>query len=226
MFEAAGARPCAPRAVYLRGLEESQIFVGIYRVGYGHIAEGMDISGLEDEYRHARSLGIPQLLYVLRGGVMDPKLRALVDEFTSPEITVGYYTEASELAETIKTDLVALVSDYFRRGRLYAEPAVVDPGALAEALTPTRQRLLREEVEDELGSLLDADPVVLVTGPLGSGKTVFLSVLSKKRNWAFVECGEKALQDVLTDAANAVRLLLSLPAKTFLHPSAAEGCSA
>ena len=222
MFEAAGARPYAPRAVYLRGLEESQIFVGIYRVGYGHIAGGMDISGLEDEYRHARSLGIPQLLYVLRGGVMEPKLRALVDQFTGPEITVGYYTEASELAETIKTDLVALLSDYFRRGRLYAEPAVVDPGALAEALTPTRQRLLREEVEDELGSLLDADLVALVTGPLGSGKTIFLSVLSKKRNWAFVECGEKALQDVLTDAANAVRLLLSLPARTFLHPSAAE----
>ncbi len=222
MFEAAGARPYAPRTVYLRGLEESQIFVGIYREGYGHIAEGMDISGLEDEYRHARSLGIPQLLYVLRGGVMEPKLKTLVDEFTSPEITVGYYTEANELGETIKTDLVALVSDYFRRGRLYVEPVVVDPGALAEALTPAAQRLLREEVEDQLGSRLDADPLALVIGPLGSGKTIFLSVLSKKRNWAFVECGEKALQDVLTDAANAVRLLLGLPGKIYLHPSAAQ----
>ena len=222
MFEAAGARPYAPRAVYVRGLEESQIFVGIYRVGYGHIAEGMDISGLEDEYRLARSLGIPQLLYVLRGGVMEPRLRALVDEFTSPEITVGYYTGATDLAETIKTDLVALVSDYFRRGRLYAEPAVVDPGALAEALAPAGHRLSRETVEDELGSQLAADPVALVTGPLGSGKTVLLSVLSKKRNWAFVECGEKTLQDIVTDAANAVRLRLSLPARTFLHPSAAQ----
>ena len=35
MFEGAGARAHAPRPVYLRGLEESQIFVGIYREGYG-----------------------------------------------------------------------------------------------------------------------------------------------------------------------------------------------
>ena len=56
MFEAAGARPYPPRSVYLRGLEESQIFVGIYREGYGYIAEGMNISGLEDEYRYSSAL--------------------------------------------------------------------------------------------------------------------------------------------------------------------------
>ena len=79
MFEAAGARPYPPRSVYLRGVEESQIFVGVYREGYGYVAEGMEISGLEDEYRHSSLRGIPQLLYVLRAGEMEPKLRALVD---------------------------------------------------------------------------------------------------------------------------------------------------
>ena len=45
MFEGAGARPSAARSVYLRGLEESHIFVGIYREGYGYIEKEMEVSG-------------------------------------------------------------------------------------------------------------------------------------------------------------------------------------
>ena len=222
MFEGAGARPYAPRSVYLQGLDESQIFVGIYREGYGYIADGMNTSGLEDEYRYARSLGIPQLLYVLRGGEMEPKLRALVDGFTGPDITVSYFEEASEVAEGIRKDLVALVSDYFARGRSYAQSSPTDSGVVADALVPSNRRLRREKVERELEKQLEVDSVALLTGPLGSGKTVFLSALSSERDWAFVECGEKPPQEVLADASNAIRALLDLPAKAFLLPTDAQ----
>ena len=222
MFEAAGARPYPPRSIYLQGLEESQIFIGIYREGYGYIAEDMDISGLEDEYRYSRALGIPQLLYVLRDGKMEPNLKALIDDFTGPNVTVGYFQETSDLTEAIRTDLVALVSDYFNRGRSYILSSPTDPLVIADALVPPNRRLRRQNVEVELEMHLDDNPAVLVTGPLGSGKTVFLSTLAKAQRWAFAECGEKPPQEILADVANAVRALLDLPAKAFLLPEEAQ----
>ena len=219
MFEAAGARPHAPRSVYLRGLEESQILVGIYREGYGYIAGDMEISGLEDEYRFARSLGIPQLLYVVRDGAMESRLKALVDEFKTSEITVAYFEDAAELADKIGSDLVALVSDYFRRGTSYTQSIPTDPRVLADALVPPTGRLQRKNMELELESQLEVHLAVLVTGPLGSGKTVFVSALSSEQGWAFVECGENTPHEVLTDAANAIRCSLDLPAKAFVGSS-------
>ena len=144
------------------------------------------------------------------------RLRALVDEFTGPSITIGYFEAAAELADRVRKDLVALVSDYFTRGRSYGETAPTEPSLVADALVPPAGRLRREKVEIELEAQLETDPVALVTGPLGSGKTVFLSALSAKRGWSFVECGEKSPQEVLADAANAVRALLDLPPKAFL----------
>lgn len=222
MFEAAGARPHAPRSVYLRGLEESQIFIGIYREGYGYIAPDMDISGLEDEYRHAGSLGIPCLLYVLRGASTEARLQALVDEFTGPDLTVAYYEQAAELNDRIRADLVALVSDYFRRGQSYTGTTPTDPGLIADALAPAEKRIRREHLEQSLENQLKKDPVALTIGPLGSGKTVFLSDLSQRNKWAFVHCGEKSPLEVLADATNSIRGLIGLPTKAFLLVSEAQ----
>ena len=55
-----GARPHPPRSMYRAYLAQSQVFVGIYWQRYGWVAPGMDISGLEDEYRLAA--GKPMLL--------------------------------------------------------------------------------------------------------------------------------------------------------------------
>lgn len=216
MFEGAGARPHAPRAVYLRGLDESQIFVGIYREGYGYVAPEMEISGLEDEYRYATNLGLPRLLYVLRGAKMEARLKGLVDEFKSPELTVGQYVDVPEIGERIRNDLVALVADYFRRGRSYAALVPTPPGVLAESLAPSARRVRREHVVAALEKQLERDPVALISAPLGTGKTVFLSALAEQKGWAFVQCGEKSPQEVLADAANSIRAFLDLPAKAYL----------
>ena len=56
LFEHLGARAYSARTLYLSRLRSSQVMVAIYRSGYGYIdaANGMTISGLEDEYRLAR----------------------------------------------------------------------------------------------------------------------------------------------------------------------------
>src|SRR6516165_5401141 len=46
-----GARPHPPRSMYRAYLAQSRVFVGIYWQRYGWVAPGMDISGLEDEFR-------------------------------------------------------------------------------------------------------------------------------------------------------------------------------
>ena len=61
MFEL-GARPYPPRDLYRAYLEQSDVFVGIYADSYGWVAPGMEVSGLEDEYR--LSVGKPRLIYI------------------------------------------------------------------------------------------------------------------------------------------------------------------
>jgi Domain of unknown function (DUF4062) len=59
-----GARPHPPQSMYRAYLDQSQIFVGIYWQRYGWVGPGMEISGLEDEFRLAA--GKPMLLYLKR----------------------------------------------------------------------------------------------------------------------------------------------------------------
>jgi hypothetical protein len=46
-----GARPYPPRDLYRAYLEQSDVFIGIYAESYGWVGPGMEVSGLEDEYR-------------------------------------------------------------------------------------------------------------------------------------------------------------------------------
>ena len=61
MFEL-GARPHPPQELYRAYLAQSDIFIGLYWQSYGWVGPGMDISGLEDEFRLAGSR--PRLLYL------------------------------------------------------------------------------------------------------------------------------------------------------------------
>ncbi|HEV8278199.1 MAG TPA: DUF4062 domain-containing protein [Streptosporangiaceae bacterium] len=72
------ARPHPPRSMYRAYVEQSQVFVGIYWQRYGWVAPGMEISGLEVEYRLAA--GKPMLLYV-KGPAPDqePRLMAMIE---------------------------------------------------------------------------------------------------------------------------------------------------
>src|SRR5215470_14516186 len=78
VFYESGARPHPPRAMYRAYLKQSQVFVGIYWQRYGWVAPGMEISGLEDEFRLAA--GKPMLLYLKRPAPdQEPRLAAMID---------------------------------------------------------------------------------------------------------------------------------------------------
>jgi Domain of unknown function (DUF4062) len=83
-----GARPHPPRSMYRAYLAQSQVFVGIYWQRYGWVAPGMEISGLEDEFRLAA--GKPMLLYVKRPAPeQEPRLAAMLDGIRAAGVLPG-----------------------------------------------------------------------------------------------------------------------------------------
>jgi predicted ATPase/class 3 adenylate cyclase len=108
-----GARPHPPRSMYRAYLAQSQVFVGIYWQRYGWVAPGMEISGLEDEFRLAA--GKPMLLYLKRPAPdQEPRLTAFLDSIRAAG-TVSYRTFATarELERLLADDLAVLLSESF-----------------------------------------------------------------------------------------------------------------
>src|SRR5215470_3636872 len=117
VFYESGARPHPPRAMYRAYLKQSQVFVGIYWQRYGWVAPGMEISGLEDEFRLAS--GKPMLLYLKRPAPdQEPRLAAMIDGIRAAG-TVSYraFATARELEQLLADDLAVLLSETFAGGR-------------------------------------------------------------------------------------------------------------
>ena len=135
-----GARPHPPRSMYRAYLDQSQVFVGIYWQRYGWVAPGMEISGLEDEYRLAA--GKPMLLYLKRPAPdQEPRMKAFIDSIRAAG-TVSYRTFATprELERLLADDLAVLLSESFAGAAAgVAAPGVSQawPGQPGQAELPT-----------------------------------------------------------------------------------------
>src|SRR5215467_13492662 len=134
-----GARPHPPRSMYRAYLEQSQVFVGIYWQRYGWVAPGMEISGLEDEYRLAS--GKPMLLYLKRPAPeQEPRLAAMIDGIRAAG-TVSYrpFATARELERLLADDLAVLLSESFTGAAASIAapgPSPVGPGKPGEMDLP------------------------------------------------------------------------------------------
>jgi predicted ATPase len=173
-----GARPHPPRELYRAYLAQSDIFIGLYWQRYGWVGPGMDISGLEDEFRLSHS--IPRLLYVKRPAPdREPGLTAMIDELKA-EGTDSYRTFGTprELGRLVRDDLALLLSERFaaanRRTDRSASPASIGDRRGPRSLPVTSTTLIgREQDIVEVSNLLAKPEVRLVTltGPGGVGKT-------------------------------------------------------
>jgi class 3 adenylate cyclase len=132
-----GARPHPPRRMYHAYLEQSQVFVGIYWQRYGWVAPGMQISGLEDEYRLAG--GKPMLLYLKRPAPdQEPQMKTFLDSIRDAG-TVSYRTFGTpkELERLLADDLAVLLSESFAGGALGTQASPAGEGEPAGAELPT-----------------------------------------------------------------------------------------
>ena len=127
-----GARPHPPRSMYRAYLAQSQVFVGIYWQRYGWIAPGMEISGLEDEFRLAA--GKPMLLYLKRPAPdQEPRLAAMIDGIRAAgSVSYRTFATARELERLLADYLAVLLRESFA-GAAAAAGAPGAPSAGADS---------------------------------------------------------------------------------------------
>ncbi len=108
-----GARPHPPRSMYRAYLQQSQVFVGIYWQRYGWVAPGMEISGLEDEFRLAA--GMPMLLYLKRPAPdIEPRLEQMIEGIRAAgSVSYQAFGTPRELERLLADDLAVLLSESF-----------------------------------------------------------------------------------------------------------------
>ena len=222
LFEDVGARPHPPPHVYRARLDISHIFVAIYRESYGWIAPDMDVSGIEDEFRLATTRGMDRLIYVYQTPASrDPKLQELIDRVKNGGVVVALYTDPKHLADRLRDDLTATISGRFvdRPLAIHAEPTASD---LLTSLIPNpRHRFRRPSVEDSLVATLRAAGRVLVSAPLGGGKTILTAQASAQNGWVFVDAQRTDAPRVIGRAANCLRRRLGLSAVVLTSAQAA-----
>lgn len=86
------AGPAAPRDATLRAVEESDVYLGIYGLRYGYVDPDAGVSATEAEYRRARELGRPILVFIQNpedGLEREPRQEAFVGAVM--DYGVGHY---------------------------------------------------------------------------------------------------------------------------------------
>jgi len=199
-FESLGARPHPARAVYLGGLRQSQICVAIWKNSYGYIDPNfaLEISGIEDEYREARKLTLPILVYVRRDdAARDPRLKQLIDA-ALPHYKVHFYDDPQELEDQIQSDIRSTVSDVFIEHTSRLSLQLTNPQTLLSEILPSSQEAIdRPDLRAEIDAVSVVNSVSWVIGPSGVGKTVLVAQWALRKDAAYVNARGLSLRQLL-----------------------------
>lgn len=222
LFEHLGARSTPPREVYLGKLDQSHIFIGIYRDSYGSVAPGATISGIDDELRRSGQRGMPRLAYIYEADQgRDPRLKALLGS-VEKEVTFWRFRNADQLYERIRGDIEAEVARRFHEAERLEAIVKTDAATAISGLVPAPRHLLRREsLGADLIRQLSIHQVLQVSGELGIGKTVFLATLARENNFLFVSGTQLDSHELASVLSNKLACLTGGQSRYFVDASAA-----
>jgi tetratricopeptide (TPR) repeat protein len=216
LFEGIGARPHPPRRVYLSLMSTARIFVGIYKSSYGWVGPGSSVSGVEDEFREARSRGLPMLIYISANPTArEDRLTQLLEEFKElAEFKYAQYVDDDALYSLIRDDLTAAITERFT---LFPTASLIvrdDPSRALETIIASG---LTELVRGNLLSALDrklSEGPVFIAGPMGSGKSILLAQAAKRGNYLYASGANLSKKDVLIKCAGILREYREAPLRS------------
>jgi tetratricopeptide (TPR) repeat protein len=207
LFEHIGARSTSAREVYLNRLDNSDIFIGIYRNNYGWIAPDSSISGIEDELRRSTQRGMPRLIYILEQPQnRDERLTELLCQ-VKEDVTIWKFRDADQLYLRIREDIEAEVTKRFHEADRLESIIHADAATEISGLVPASKTVLsRHGLEEDFLKFLDAHPVIQVSGDLGVGKTVFLASVARNNGFLFVSGTQLGNHELASVLANKLAL--------------------
>ena len=188
-----GARPYAPRDLYRAYLKQSDVFVGIYAESYGWVAPGMEVSGLEDEYRLAADK--PRLVYMKETARREPRLTSFLDGDPRPRAwsPIGTSRMPMSWRSLVADDLALLLTE-----RFVGPPAAPPAAPLPAPRWPLVDRV--EELQVVTGLLRQAEVgLVTLTGPGGVGKTSLALAAAHAAAGQFADGAAFVSLETLTD---------------------------
>jgi len=221
LFEHVGARSSSPRQMYLGKLDQSDIFVAIYKNSYGWVAPGATISGIDDELRRSAQRGMTRLVYVLQSEQdRDARLKTMLEGLQ--DVTYWRFRNPEDLYGRIRDDVEAEVTRRFQNAERLEAIVRADPADAISGLVPAPGHLLRRgRLAEDLLHQLSTQNVLQVSGELGIGKTVFLASVAAESGFLFVSGTQLSKHELACVLANKLASVSGGQPRYFLDASTA-----
>lgn len=211
------ARPHPPRELYSSYLAQSEIFVGIYGIGYGWIDEkaGMRISGLHDEWKLSEKL--PRLIFVKE--TKQPRESRLVELLKEVEAsaTASFikFRTKTELLKKVAEAIAVMVSERF------IDPDVSAIDTIPNYTIELTDSFTSKKIIETVFFTLEVEPVLkqikrlLIVGPPGVGKTVTLFKIAQNRESIYLSLRNRSLLSAASHLSNRLSQIARLKARSF-----------
>lgn len=194
IFESdAPASDSSIRSVYLKALDESGLYIGLFWNEYGEWTI--------DEFHHAGELGIPRHIYVknVNSDQRDPRLNAFLNKQSDVRfgITPRWFTDVEDLKQQVTRSVQQWLIE--RQVAHHSVTTAVVAEIADDVPELPRHFVGREELIARVGALLEDNERVLLHGIGGMGKSALAATIAANH----IDVGERIVIWVRAGAAEA-----------------------